>query len=81
MTAIISRDPRRDLPVHEDSIASFYIVAPYVGMCSALWVGAAVATLQDLVLPRMRGTGAQPISSASLVRACPWTHWAGGLPL
>ncbi len=33
----------------------FYVLAFAVSVLSALWAGAAVATVQDLVLPRMRG--------------------------
>jgi MFS family permease len=61
-----------------DSLVTFYIVAPYVGLCSALWVGAAVATLQDLVLPRMRGTaGATYILGTSLVGLALGPYFAG----
>ena len=61
-----------------ESLTGFYIVAPYVGLCSALWVGAAVATLQDLVLPRMRGTaGATYILGTSLVGLALGPYWAG----
>ena len=47
--------------------------------CAArLWVGAAVATLQDLVLPRMRGTaGATYILGTSLVGLALGPYWAG----
>jgi MFS family permease len=61
-----------------DSLATFYILAPYVGLCSALWVGAAVATLQDLVLPRMRGTaGATYVLGTSLVGLALGPYFAG----
>jgi hypothetical protein len=61
-----------------ESLAGFYTAAPYVSLCSALWVGAAVATLQDLVLPRMRGTaGATYIVGTSLVGLALGPYWAG----
>ncbi|HJR82771.1 MAG TPA: MFS transporter [Sphingomicrobium sp.] len=61
-----------------DSLSTFYILAPYVGLCSALWVGAAVATLQDLVLPRMRGTaGATYVLGTSLVGLALGPYFAG----
>ena len=61
-----------------DDLPTFYLLAPYVSLCSALWVGAAVATLQDLVLPRMRGTaGATYILGTSLVGLALGPYWAG----
>ncbi|HEX4735962.1 MAG TPA: MFS transporter [Allosphingosinicella sp.] len=37
-------------------LATFYVASPIAQLFSSLWVGASVATLQDLVLPRMRAT-------------------------
>ncbi|HEY1605742.1 MAG TPA: MFS transporter [Allosphingosinicella sp.] len=37
-------------------LAAFYLAVPIAQMFSSAWVGASVATLQDLVLPRMRAT-------------------------
>jgi len=49
-------------------ITTFYWLVPYVQMLGSCWVGAAVATLQDLVLPRMRATaGATYILGTSMV--------------
>jgi len=46
----------------------FYSVFPFAHMLGAMWVGAAVATLQDLVLPRMRGiAGATNILGTTMV--------------
>ena len=56
MAAIILPAPPVFFLFTTKDLASFYMVAPYVGLCGALWVGAAMATLQDVVLPRMRGT-------------------------
>jgi MFS family permease len=39
-----------------DSLAFYYIASPFAQLFGSAWVGAAVATLQDLVLPRMRAT-------------------------
>ena len=78
MAAIILPIPAVIFLFTTNSLAGFYIVAPYVGMCSALWVGAAVATLQDLVQPRMRGTaGATYILGTSLVGLALGPYWAG----
>ena len=38
------------------SLGTFYLVTPVAQLFGSAWVGAAVATLQDLVLPRMRAT-------------------------
>lgn len=60
------------------SATTFFLLAPYVALCGSLWVGAAVATLQDLVLPRMRGTaGATYILGTSLVGLALGPYWAG----
>ena len=51
-----------------DSLAAFYWVNPVAHMVASAWVGAAVATLQDLVLPRMRATaGATYILGTTMV--------------
>jgi MFS family permease len=51
-----------------ESLQAFYWVFPFAHMCGAMWVGAAVATLQDLVLPRMRATaGATYILGTTMI--------------
>jgi MFS family permease len=78
MAAIILPAPAVFFLFTTDNLASFYIVAPYVGLCSALWVGAAIATLQDMVLPRMRGTaGATYVLGTSLVGLALGPYFAG----
>jgi MFS family permease len=78
MAAIILPAPAVFFLFTTRSLAGFYIVAPYVGLCSALWVGAAIATLQDLVLPRMRGTaGATYVLGTSLVGLALGPYTAG----
>ena len=78
MAAIILPAPAIFLMFTTDSLATFYILAPYVALCSALWVGAAVATLQDLVLPRMRGTaGATYVLGTSLVGLALGPYYVG----
>jgi MFS family permease len=78
MAAIILPIPAVIFLFTTESLANFYLAAPYVALCSALWVGAAVATLQDLVLPRMRGTaGATYILGTSLVGLALGPYWAG----
>lgn len=78
MAAIILPAPAVFFLFTTDNLASFYIVAPYVGLCSALWVGAAIASLQDVVLPRMRGTaGATYVLGTSLVGLALGPYFAG----
>jgi len=51
-----------------DELATFYWLVPYIQVTGSCWVGASVATLQDLVLPRMRATaGATAILGTSMI--------------
>lgn len=51
-----------------ESLATFYWLHPVAHMFASAWVGAAVATVQDLVLPRMRATaGATSILGTTMV--------------
>jgi MFS family permease len=61
-----------------DNLAAFYIVNPFAHMLASAWVGAAVATLQDLVLPRMRATaGATYILGTTMVGLALGPYYAG----
>jgi MFS family permease len=61
-----------------DSLATFYSLNPVAHFLSALWVGAAVATLQDVVLPRMRATaGATYILGTTMVGLALGPYFAG----
>lgn len=56
----------------------FYWLFPFAQLFSSAWVGAAVATLQDLVLPRMRGTaGATYILGVTMVGLALGPYFAG----
>ena len=78
MAAIVLPAPAIFWAFTTDSLTTFYLLAPYISLCSALWVGAAVATLQDLVLPRMRGTaGATYVLGTSLVGLALGPYFAG----
>jgi MFS family permease len=51
-----------------ENLGLFYTLTILVALLNSFWVGAAVATLQDVVLPRMRGTaGATYILGTSMV--------------
>lgn len=61
-----------------DDLAAFYIVNAVAHMCASAWVGAAVATLQDVVLPRMRATaGATYILGTTMVGLALGPYFAG----
>ena len=60
------------------SLATFYWLNPVAHYFGALWVGAAVATLQDVVLPRMRATaGATYILGTTMVGLALGPYFAG----
>ena len=42
--------------LHATNVRVIYIVNPLLAFAASLWVGAAAATIQECVLPRMRGT-------------------------
>ena len=61
-----------------DNLGAFYWTFPIAHMFASAWVGAAVATLQDLVLPRMRGTaGATYILGTTMVGLALGPYFAG----
>jgi MFS family permease len=61
-----------------DNLAAFYWVNPVAHLLASAWVGAAVATLQDLVLPRMRATaGATYILGTTMVGLALGPYYAG----
>jgi MFS family permease len=61
-----------------DSLAAFYWLNPLAHMFASAWVGAAVATLPDLVLPRMRATaGATYILGTTMVGLALGPYYAG----
>jgi MFS family permease len=61
-----------------DNLAAFYWVNPIAHLFASAWVGAAVATLQDLVLPRMRATaGATYILGTTMVGLALGPYYAG----
>ncbi len=54
--------------VTTDSLTGVYVATPFANMLGSMWVGAAVASLQDVVLPRMRATaGATFILGTTMV--------------
>lgn len=60
------------------SLAGFYMASPIAQLFGSAWVGAAVATLQDLVLPRMRATaGATYVLGTTMVGLALGPYCAG----
>ena len=65
-----------------DSLGALYIANPLAHMFASAWVGAAVATLQDLVLPRMRATaGATYILGTTMVGLALGPYFAGKMSM
>jgi MFS family permease len=63
-----------------DSLGIYYIASPFAQLFGSLWVGAAVATLQDLVLPRMRATaGATYVLGTTMVGLALGPYFAGAI--
>ena len=61
-----------------DNLATVYWLNPLAHLFASAWVGAAVATLQDLVLPRMRATaGATYILGTTMVGLALGPYYAG----
>jgi MFS family permease len=61
-----------------ESLSGFYLAFPFAHMLGSAWVGAAIATLQDLVLPRMRATaGATYILGTTMVGLALGPYYAG----
>jgi MFS family permease len=60
------------------SLSGFYLASPVAQFFGSIWVGAAVATLQDLVLPRMRATaGATYVLGTTLIGLALGPYFAG----
>ena len=78
MIAAIAPAPIIFLMFTTERLATFYWLNPIAHVFSSLWVGAAVATLQDVVLPRMRATaGATYILGTTMVGLALGPYFAG----
>ena len=61
-----------------NDLATFFIASPFAQLFGSMWVGAAVATLQDVVLPRMRATaGATYVLGTTMVGLALGPYFAG----
>jgi len=78
MLSVILPIPIVAFMLNTDSLGAFYWANPLAHMLASAWVGAAVATLQDLVLPRMRATaGATYILGTTMVGLALGPYFAG----
>lgn len=68
MLAVILPAPAVWIMFTTADLGTFYLVSPVAQLFSSAWVGAAVASLQDVVLPRMRATaGATYVLGTTMV--------------
>jgi MFS family permease len=68
MLASVLPGPLVIAALHAVDVRIIYLVNPLLAFAAFLWVGSAVATIQDCVLPRMRGTaGAIFLLSVSIL--------------
>lgn len=78
MISIVVPIPMVAFLLTTESLAAFYWVNPFAHMFASAWVGAAVATMQDLVLPRMRATaGATYVLGTTMVGLALGPYFAG----
>jgi hypothetical protein len=63
-----------------DSLGVYYLASPFAQLFGSAWVGAAVATLQDLVMPRMRATaGATYVLGTTMIGLALGPYLAGAV--
>jgi hypothetical protein len=68
MLAVILPAPAVWTMFTTDNLGTFYLASPIAQLFGSAWVGAAVASLQDVVLPRMRATaGATYVLGTTMV--------------
>lgn len=78
MISVVVPIPIVAIMLNTESLPLFYWLNPLAHMFASAWVGAAVATLQDLVLPRMRATaGATYILGTTMVGLALGPYYAG----
>jgi MFS family permease len=78
MLAVILPAPLVWIMFTTDDLAIFYYASPFVQLFGSAWVGAAVASLQDVVLPRMRATaGATYVLGTTMVGLALGPYFAG----
>jgi MFS family permease len=80
MLAVVLPFPAVWVMFTTDSLATYYLASPFAQFFGSAWVGAAVATLQDLVLPRMRATaGATYVLGTTMIGLALGPYFAGAI--
>lgn len=78
MLAVILPMPAVYVMFTTTDLGTFFIASPFAQFFGSMWVGAAVATLQDVVLPRMRATaGATYVLGTTMVGLALGPYFAG----
>jgi len=78
MLAVILPAPAVWIMFTTDNLGTFYLASPVAQLFGSAWVGAAVASLQDVVLPRMRATaGATYVLGTTMVGLALGPYFAG----
>lgn len=78
MLAVILPAPAVWIMFTTHDLSTFYLASPVAQFFGSAWVGAAVASLQDVVLPRMRATaGATYVLGTTMVGLALGPYFAG----
>ncbi|HST35838.1 MAG TPA: MFS transporter, partial [Allosphingosinicella sp.] len=78
MLAVVLPAPAVYVMFTTDDLSTFYLASPVAQLFGSAWVGAAVASLQDVVLPRMRATaGATYVLGTTMVGLALGPYFAG----
>ena len=78
MLAVVLPMPAVFIMFTTESLTTFYWASPVAQLFGSAWVGAAVASLQDVVLPRMRATaGATYVLGTTMVGLALGPYFAG----
>lgn len=78
MLAVVLPAPAVWIMFTTHDLSTFYLASPVAQLFGSAWVGAAVASLQDVVLPRMRATaGATYVLGTTMVGLALGPYFAG----
>jgi MFS family permease len=78
MLAVVLPAPAVWIMFTTPDLSTFYMMSPVAQLFGSAWVGAAVASLQDVVLPRMRATaGATYVLGTTMVGLALGPYFAG----
>jgi MFS family permease len=78
MLAVVLPIPAVWIMFTTSDLGTFYVASPFAQLFGSMWVGAAVATMQDVVLPRMRATaGATYVLGTTMVGLALGPYFAG----